>query len=125
MRAEAPKCRARHAARGMALDDPARVERILDDCVRRGIVEQRDGDVRGSREWKAWLTRAAEVLNRQVAETGFQPPGHPVHLAVEKALAMRREDVPAADREDYVRLLTLLELADMSPLKREQYGPYP
>ena len=109
----------------MSLQDPARVERILDDCIRRGLVEQDGTEVRGSRLWNGWLQKAAEVINRQVGETGYQPPGHPIHLAVEKALAMKREDVPAADLPDYVRLLTLLELESMSPGKRAQYGPYP
>lgn len=110
----------------MSLLDPARVEALLDELVRRGIVEQAGEDVRASRAWKASLTKAAEVLNRQVAETGFAPPGHPVRLAVEKALAMRAEPLAPADREDVVALLVQLELAHMSEgerLRLAAYGP--
>lgn len=110
----------------MSLKDAARVDALLDELVRRGIVEQVGEDVHASRLWKASLQKAAEVLNRQVAETGFAPPGHPIRLAVEKALAMRAERFAEEDRADVVALLVQLELAHMSEGERQRlaaYGP--
>jgi hypothetical protein len=105
----------------VTLEDAARVERILDDCIQRGLVDEVDGDVRASRAWSAWVQKAAEVVNRQVADTGFEPPGNPVQIAVQKALDMKGEDLPDGERADYVTVLTNLELANMPAHKREQY----
>lgn len=110
----------------MGIDDPARVEALLDACIARGLVEEdASGSLHGTRQWNGALQKAAEVLNRQVAETGLPPPNHPIEAAVQKALEMRGESFPAGDRDDVVRVLTLLELSGMSESKRAQYGPYP
>lgn len=105
----------------VALDDPSRVDALLDECIRRGLVDESGDEVRGSRAWNAWLQKAAEVLNRQVAETGWTPPGHPVRAAVEKALVMKGESFADEERADVVELLTQMELAHMTPQKRAQY----
>ncbi len=108
--------------RPVVLRDAARVDALINECARRGLIEDAAGDVRATRAWKGHLQRAAEVLNRQAAETG-PPPGHPIALAVRKALSMTGERF-GDDEEDVVALLTLLELAEMPESKRAEYGPY-
>jgi hypothetical protein len=103
--------------------DEATVERILDRLIAWGLAEETGGEVQATRRWNAKLQVAAEKLNILAAQTGVNPEGNPLVLAVQQALAnenldgMTEEVFPEA-----VRVLVVLELTRMTSEKRAQLG---
>jgi hypothetical protein len=104
--------------------DEAAVERTLDRLVAWGLAEETpQGDVQGTRRWNAKLQVAAEKLNILAAQTGVNPEGNPLVLAVQQALANENLDgMTEALFPDAVRVLVVLELTRMAPEKRAQLG---
>lgn len=102
--------------------DEREVEATLDLLQAWGLVEERDGQIAGTKRWAAKLQAAAEKLNILAAQTGRNPEGNPLVLAVRQALASEHltEDEPTFLRA--ARVLTVLELTRMTPKKRSQLG---
>lgn len=101
--------------------DEARAAEVLDQLVRWGLVEERDGDVRPTRRWAAKLQASAEKLN-VLAGSDRPPAGNPLVLAVSQALAHEGLTGDEALHADAVRVLVTLELTRMAPDKRAQHG---
>lgn len=87
-----------------------------------GLVEERDGHVRPTRRWNARLQAAAEKLNVLAAQTGVNPEGNPLVLAVHQALAAENLTEDEATFRKAARVLLVLELTRMTPEKRAQMG---
>ena len=103
--------------------DEADVERVLDRLEAWGLVEEKDGQVVPTKRWNAKLQAAAEKLNILAAQTGVNPEGNPLVLAVSQALANENPDgLTEGTFDESVRVLVVLELTRMSPEKRAQLG---
>jgi hypothetical protein len=102
--------------------DEREVEATLDLLQSWGLVEERDGHVAGTRRWSARLQAAAEKLNVLAAQTGVNPQGNPLVLAVQQALANENLTEDPATFARAVRVLVVLELTRMTPEKRAQMG---
>jgi hypothetical protein len=98
-------------------------ERALDRLIAWGLVEERADDIIPTRLWNAKLQAAAEKLNILAAQTGVNPAGNPLVLAVQQALANENLDgMTEALFPDAVRVLVTLELTRMDEAKRAQMG---
>lgn len=94
----------------------------MDLLVAWGLVEEKDGELRGTKRWAAKLQAAAEKLNVLAARTGVNPAGNPLVLAVEGALAAENLTEDAATFRKAAEVLVLLELTRLTPEKRSQLG---
>ncbi|HWH08387.1 MAG TPA: hypothetical protein VNX21_04245 [Candidatus Thermoplasmatota archaeon] len=102
--------------------DERDVEATLDLLESWGLVEERDGHVHPTRRWNARLQAAAEKLNVLAAQTGVNPQGNPLVLAVRQALAAENLTDNEAVFQRAARVLLVLELTRMTPEKRAQMG---
>lgn len=102
--------------------DEREVEATLDALEAWGLVEEREGQVQPTRRWNAKLQAAAEKLNILAAQSGRNPEGNPLLLAIQQALA--GENLTEDERlfQRAVRVLAVLELTRMTPEKRAQMG---
>lgn len=98
------------------------VEATLDLLQAWGLVEERDGHVHPTRRWNARLQAAAEKLNILAAQTGANPQGNPLALAVNQALASENLTEDEVVFQKAARVLLVLELTRMTPEKRAQMG---
>lgn len=101
--------------------DEARAEEILRLLEHWGYVEERAGQLQGSRKWNAKLQAAAEKLNI-LAGQDQAPEGNPLVLAVSQALANENLELDPEAFDDAVRVLVTLELTRMGPTKRALAG---
>lgn len=102
--------------------DEREVEATLDLLHAWGLVEEKDGHVQGTKRWNARLQAAAEKLNVLAAQTGVNPEGNPLVLAVRQALAAENLTEDEATFARAARVLVVLELTRMTPEKRAQMG---
>lgn len=102
--------------------DEAQAERALDALISWGLVEDAAGEIRGTRKWSAKLQASAEKLNILAAQTGVNPEGNPLVLAVSQALANENQTLDDALFRDCVAALVTLELSRMTSEKKAQLG---
>jgi 2-methylaconitate cis-trans-isomerase PrpF len=100
----------------------AEAERVLDRLLAWGLVEDRAGEILPTRRWSARLQAAAEKLNVLAAQTGVNPEGNPLVLAVSQALAAENLTEDEREFRAAAQALVTLELSRMTPAKRAQMG---